>query len=107
MKRYTEEELIVEGSREAWFEKCRVAMSKLTEKIQVRPHLWQLEGSWMTWIPPGDESILISIFPEGEGRTRIHIKASADVSFEWCILTLGYGTSIHHKVPEKFKRFLY
>jgi len=106
MKRYVEEEFIVEGDRGTWFEKCRVALSKLTKNPQLRQSLWEMEGQWAEWLPPHDESIKISLFPAENSRTRIHIKAGADISVDWIVITLGYGASLHHKVSEKFKNAL-
>ena len=107
MIRCSEEVIVVEGDRDIWFNKCKNALQTITKNIQEMPELGQLEAKWSPWLPPHDESLLITLIPEGENRTRILLKGCADVSIDWTITTLGYGLSFHHKVITKFKNALY
>lgn len=80
-RRSVEESLIVDGSREEWFAKCRQTMeTQGYKKVTASESLGQLTGDpkqrigTVWW-----GSLTVTLTPEGSSRTRLTLTGTANV----------------------------
>lgn len=103
MKRVVEETIVVENSREHWFDRCKQAMWGLAkpEDVKADETFWQIEGKWFKWgFPSYDGHLSVTLIPCGTDKTEIRMRATASSGLENMIF------KPHQKIIPKYKEYL-